>query len=293
MSEQKQPTNRVDARRLTATELAGLRERVVVAFQQGMNRRQISQELGLSYPSVRATVARYQRQGDASLLPGKRGRRLGKCRLLTVEQEEELRRKICQDGPEGFGLRYPLWSRSAVVELIEQQFGMRLSIRTVYNYLARWSFAGGKPFDRPCARCPEALKQWLVEEYPFLERLARLQGDEVVWLKLSSLDDQQIPGRGGEQHGFARAINVLERPDPGLLLLSAVTPQGRTRWLVIDQALAEAKLIAFLAALTGEAARKICLFSADLPILHATSVHAWLDKHSARMALVLAPVMPS
>lgn len=292
MTEQKQPTNRVDARCLSATELGSLRERVVVAFQQGMNRRQISQELGLSYPSVRATLTRYQRQGDASLLPGKRGRRLGKCRLLTVQQEGELRSQICQAGPEGFGLGYRVWSRSAVIALIEQQFDLKLSTRTVYNYLARWSFAGGKPFDRPCERCPEALKQWLVEEYPFLERMARLQGEEVVWLKLSSFDNQPIPGRASEQQRSIRALTALERPDGQTILLSAVTPQGRARWLVVDRELAEEKLMVFLGALVKDAARKICLFSADLPILHTTSVCAWLDKHSARIGLVLAPEMP-
>lgn len=40
------------------------------------------------------------------------------------------------------------WSRAAVGQLIEQEFGIRLQVRSVGNYLTRWGFTPQKPIKR-------------------------------------------------------------------------------------------------------------------------------------------------
>lgn len=43
---------------------------------------------------------------------------------------------------------FALWSRPAVLELIERECGVRLSVRAVGDYLARWGFTPQKPIKR-------------------------------------------------------------------------------------------------------------------------------------------------
>jgi transposase len=41
-----------------------------------------------------------------------------------------------------------LWSRAAVMQLMEQECGLSLGLRTVGKYLARWGFTPQKPIKR-------------------------------------------------------------------------------------------------------------------------------------------------
>ncbi len=61
---------------------------------------------------------------------------------------------------------YALWSRQAVAELIEQRFGVKLQVRTMGLYLARWGFTPQKPMRKAYEQSPAAVRKWLDEDYP-------------------------------------------------------------------------------------------------------------------------------
>ena len=54
---------------------------------------------------------------------------------------------------------YALWTRAAVAELIEQRFGLRLQVRTMGKYLARWGFTPQKPMKKAYEQSPAAVKK--------------------------------------------------------------------------------------------------------------------------------------
>ncbi|MBB3105115.1 transposase [Azomonas macrocytogenes] len=60
--------------------------------------------------------------------------------MLTAEQEQALRGVICDKRPEQLKMDFALWSRVAVMQLIEREYGVSLSVRSVGKYLARWDF---------------------------------------------------------------------------------------------------------------------------------------------------------
>jgi hypothetical protein len=99
---------------------------------------QISAEVGLSYPAVCEIIKRFRGSEEHSvsiLSPRKRGRREGEDRKLIREQEETIRRLICERWPEQLKMEFALWSRAAVMQLSEREYGIRLSVRGVGNYL--------------------------------------------------------------------------------------------------------------------------------------------------------------
>jgi transposase len=63
-------------------------------------------------------------------------------------------------------MEFALWNRAAVRDLIEREYGIKLSVRGVGNYLARWGFTPQKPIKKAYEQRPEAVKKWLDEEYP-------------------------------------------------------------------------------------------------------------------------------
>ena len=56
------------------------------------------------------------------------------ARTLTAEQELHIQRLICKHRPEQLKLRFALWTRGAVMLLVQQEFGIELPIRTMGEY---------------------------------------------------------------------------------------------------------------------------------------------------------------
>ena len=69
--------------------------------------------------------------------PAIRGKKPGTGRSLTGEQEQAICRIICDKCPEQLKMEFALWSRAAVGQLIEREYGIKLHVRSVGKYLAR------------------------------------------------------------------------------------------------------------------------------------------------------------
>jgi transposase len=54
---------------------------------------------------------------------------------------------------------FSLWSRVAVGQLIEQEFGIKLQARSVGKYLARWGFTPQRPIKRVPVRAKAKLRE--------------------------------------------------------------------------------------------------------------------------------------
>ena len=67
------------------------------------------------------------------------GRPKGSNRALSAKDERAAQNLICGKFPDQLQLPFALWTRAAVRELIRVRFGVRLSVRTVGEYLARWA----------------------------------------------------------------------------------------------------------------------------------------------------------
>ncbi len=72
----------------------------------------------------------------------------GSGRLLSGEQEQQVQWLIRDRTPDQLKMRYALWTRQAVSELIEARFDIRLPVRTMDKYLKRWGYTPQKPLKK-------------------------------------------------------------------------------------------------------------------------------------------------
>lgn len=147
-----------DARNQTLVQLHERRKQVVRLHKRGTKVMQIVAMTGLSYPSVRRCIDLYEAGGWAAIKPAPRGRERGAGRVLSAAQEQAIQRTIIDHRPEQLKMDFFLWSRPAVAELIEQEYGIRLQPRSVGKYLARWGFTPQKPLKRAYEQKPEAVQ---------------------------------------------------------------------------------------------------------------------------------------
>ncbi len=184
-----------DARYQKLEQLHERRKQVVRLHRKGVGVMAIVGMTGLSYPAVRLAIDLYEEGGYVALKPAARGRACGEGRTLTVVQEEGIRRTICDKRPEQLKMEFALWSRAAVMQLIEREYGIRLSVRRVGNYLSRWGFTPQKPIRKAYEQWPDAVQAWLDEHYPEIEKRAKAEGGEIHWGDETALVKPNVRGR--------------------------------------------------------------------------------------------------
>jgi hypothetical protein len=82
-----------------------------------------------------------------------------------------------------------------VCELIEREYGVCVTEETVGRYLRAWGFSPQKPMRRAFEQSDEAVRVWLEERYPEIERRARAQGAEILWADEMGLRSDHQTGR--------------------------------------------------------------------------------------------------
>ncbi|MGF1530563.1 MAG: winged helix-turn-helix domain-containing protein [Puniceicoccaceae bacterium] len=137
-----------DARTLCQDAQEELRRQAVRALIKGKTQVQVARDLGIMQSTVSGWWTRYKRGGWAALKKKKRGRRVGSGRKLSTEQEQEICRIIVDKTPDQLKLRFALWTREAVRQLILERFGIEYGIQTMSVVLARWGFTPQRPLKK-------------------------------------------------------------------------------------------------------------------------------------------------
>ena len=278
-----------DARNQTLAQLHERRKQVVRLHKRGMGVMQIAAMTGLSYPAVRNCIDLYEAGGWSAIKPAPRGRERGAGRVLTAAQEQAIQRIIIDCRPEQLKMDFFLWSRPAVAELIEREYGLRLQPRSVGKYLARWGFTPQKPLKRAYEQKPEAVQAWLQGEYPGIEQRARAEGGEIHWGDETALVNTDVRGRSFAPRGKTPVLPTVGGTREKLSMIATVTNRGKTRWMIIDEAFNADKLIEFLQALIDDAGRKVFLILDNLRVHHSKIVKAWVSQRKEQIELFYLP----
>jgi transposase len=264
----------VDMRSLSQAARLERRVEVIRLRKAGGTYDVIAEQLGLSRTGVFGICKRHEAGGPLGLRDKASGRRKDQCRVLDPQQEATMCHAITRRTPDQLGMPYPLWTREAVLRLIEERFGIRMPVRTLGTYLARWGFMPSK-----VVRAGSAIKAaWSTRDYPAIVERARIEDGEIQWAYAERLRPRALGPGGAAGAGEAHAI-IVHKQGPLPSLASAVNNRGRVRWKIYEEALSAAEVIDFLRRLVKATVRKIFLVVQAMPEERAESVQAWLEEH--------------
>ena len=264
------------------------RVQVIRLRKAGNTYEEIAVLTGLSRTGVFNICKRHEALGAKALHDTIGGRKVGENRLLDAAQEGQVRKLIADKTPDQLKMPYALWSRAAVAQLIEQRFGIRLQVRTMGKYLARWGFTPQKPMKKAYEQSPATVKKWLDEDYPAIAARAKAEGAEIHWGDESGLRSDDVRGRGFAPKGQTPVVRVNNKRH-GLSVISTVTNKGQMRWRIFDGALNTTILIDFLRRLIKGQTRKLFLILDNLRVHHARHVKAWLAEHADAIEVFYLP----
>ncbi|MFV0390930.1 MAG: IS630 family transposase [Paludibacteraceae bacterium] len=151
--------------------------------------------LGVDKNIVSNTWKRYNSQGFSGLKDKKPGVSSESASLLNSKQETLIQKLITDAMPDQLKLDFALWTRKAVKELIEREFGIVLAINTVGDYLRKWGFTPQKPKKRAYEQCSKKVQQWLTETYPSIKQRAQDENADIEWGDETGVKNQCNHGR--------------------------------------------------------------------------------------------------
>ncbi len=178
------------------------------------------------------------------------------------------------------------------MRLIERQCGIQLSVRAVGNYLARSGFTPQKPIKRAYKQRPEAVQQWLDEQYPAIDARAKAERGEIHWGDEMALVNTDVRGRGYAPRGQTSGAHAWGGAWEKLSMLSTVTNQGKASRMIVDGAFHHERLIEYLQALVKDARKarkKVFLILHNLGVHHCKPVKAWLAVHKQSLEVFYLP----
>lgn len=275
---------KIDARKLPREVIEEKRRQSKRLRERGMTRKEIGEIVGVHAD----TVGRWLKLDKHQLKVNRGGRQLGQARHLTEAQEKAIQKKIIDKTPDQLKMSYALWTRKAVMELIQQDTGIKMPIRTVGEYLKRWGFTPLKPMKSAYEQNPNAVENWLKEEYPAIKKRAKKANAEIYWGDETGMRSDSQHGRGYAPKGKTPVVR-LNVNRTSMNMISAITNQGKVRFRVFDCTMNADILIDFCKRLIKPSTRKIFFILDNLRVHHAKVFKEWLTEHEDEIEIFYLP----
>jgi transposase len=274
---------------LDAATQAELRQRVMTAVADGMGQSEAARTFGVGARSVRRWVAQIKVDGPEAIAPKRRGRRTGEAGALTARQAERIKRLVIGRLPDQLKLPFYLWTREAVRRLIVREYGVRLGLSAVGNYLKAWGLSPQRPVRRAYERDPEAIARWLKREYPKITRAAKRERAVIYWGDESGLRSNDVRGRSYAVRGQTPVVAATGQRF-GCNMISALSNRGALAFRVFMGRFVSAVFIDFLERLLQHAGRrKLYLIVDGHPVHKSRAVSRWIEAHADRLRLIFLP----
>jgi len=276
-----------DARHLCPQAQEALRLRVVRAISGGMKQVQAVRIFGVSRAAIGKWMKQYRQAGEKALKARPQGRPKGQTRLKGW-QAAQIVRTITDRTPDQLKMPFVLWTREAVGSLIEQRFGVRVSLMTIGRWLKRWGFTAQKPVRRAWEQDSEAVEHWLQLEYPRIRREAKAEGAQIHWGDEMGLRSDH---QAGTTYGRRGQTPVIDGTGQRWRcnMISTITGRGTLRFMVFKRRFTSDVFIEFMRRLIRSARRKVYLIVDGHPVHKSRKVKKWLARHEKHIRMILLP----
>ena len=183
----------------------------------------------------------------------------GRPPKLTEQQRAWVYRTVTQNNPLQLQFEFALWTRAMVRDLIRQNCGVTLSLASVGRLLRSLGLTPQRPVRRAIEQVPAKVREWLTVDYPAIQAKARKAGAQIFFADEAGVrSNSHHSGTTWAPMGQTPVVPATGKRF-GLNLVSAVSPQGVLRFMVVDGRMTAVRFIAFLKRLLHNQTRPIFL----------------------------------
>jgi transposase len=284
---------KIDNHKMSPKEQESLRKRIIRTAKKNLKPNgkvavdTVAEICECSTSHVSHTWKKYLNGGVLAIQAAKKGRPKNSG-SLTLEQQTEIRKLIVDKCPEQLKLKGFLWDRQRVCELVRRMFKVKLTVQGMGKYLKKWGFSAQRPIKRSYKQNPVEIEKWLKEEYPAIKERAKAENAEIAWGDETCCQNESNYVKGYAPIGQTPVLPVGNEHFR-ISMISAITNQGKLRFMFYKGGMNAKRLIEFLRRLIKEASRKIFLILNNLKSHHAKLVSEWLEAHKEQIEVFFLP----
>ncbi len=130
--------------------------------------------------------------------------------------------------------------------------------------------------------------KWLEEDYPVIAQREKEEAAKIHWADETAIVNTDVRGRGYAPQGQTPVMKTPGKRER-LSMISTVTNQGKTRWMIVDGNIDGEKLIEFLGCLVRDSDRKVFVVMDNLRVHHCKPVKQWLSEHQNEIEACYLP----
>lgn len=274
-----------DIRYMSPEAQDNIRLRVMRVLSRGMSQTEAARIFGVSRQSVNSYDKIRRTQG----LQAYRSRRRGiKTRLdLKPYQSATIVRLITDHCPDQLKLPFMLWTRKAIVMLIQKRFGIKLSVWTVGRYLNHWGFTPQKPVRRAYEQNSQAVRRWLKKEYPAIRALAIKEKATIFWSDETGMRSDHQSGTSFSRRGETPVIPCTGKRFR-CNMISAIANRGNLAFMVFKGTFTKPIFLDFIRRLLKQHPHKVFLIIDRHPV-HISPIVLQKLNRNPRLRLYFLP----
>ena len=265
------------------------RQAVKSVIEKNLKVKDAAELFGVAVNTVYRWVKDYKDTGSECLKSKTRGRPKGNGRHLNDEQCKIIRKIITEKDPEQLKMPFALWTRKCIQELIENEFGVFLPIRTVGDYLKRWGFTPQRPKKRSYEQQPKAVQHWLDTEYPAIKKAAIEEDAEIHWGDETGCTNSISNARSYAPKGQTPTLVQSTKKKIKINMISSISNQGKIFFDIHEGKINSAEFIAFMKKLIRSIDRKVYFIVDNLPQHHSHMVQKWLKENKNKIKIFYLP----
>jgi len=274
-----------DARKLDHKTLEAIRIRGVEQVQSGESPEVVIKALGFSRACIYNWLAAYRAGGWHAL----RAKPLkGRPRKITGRQMKWIYDAVTLKNPMQYKFEFALWTRGMIRTLIHERFGVRLSLPSVGRLLAQLGLTCQKPLMRAFQQNPALVEKWLQEEYPAIRSAAKRMGAEIFFGDEAGVRSDFHSGRTWAPKGQTPVVRTTGARF-GFNMISAISPRGQMRFMVVEGRVAAKQFCDFLRRLVFRAERPIFLILDGHPVHRSAKVRQLVESMKDKLQIFFLP----
>ena len=274
-----------DARRLKYSELTELRKRGISAVQAGQKAILVAKVLGVGKSTLFSWLARYRAGGWGAMDAHRRG---GRPPKLTAQMMEWIYNTVAAKDPRQMEFPFALWTSLLVADLIWKQYRIRFSKASVCRLMNQLGLSPQKPLWRAFQKNPESVEKWVKEEYPKIMVQAKQQKADIFFGDEAGIRSDFHTGKTWSVRGETPIIKTTGARF-GCNMISAVSPRGAMRFMLVESKFNNDSFIEFLRRLIHNWPHPVFLIVDGHPVHKSVAVSKFVASTEGRLHLFYLP----
>ena len=276
---------KLDGRKLSHKTLEELRIRTAKQVEGGESPEVLAKALGLNRSTVYKWVSNYASGGEKALIAKPISGRPSK---LSAKHTLWIAKILIDKRPDQLKLPFALWTRDQIIQAVYNKFKIKVGRSIITRTLQKLGYTFQKPTVRFKQQDPIIVHKWLSKDYKKIKEEALKVDADIYFGDEAGVSSSYPLGKTVEKKGITPVIQRTTKRFR-LNMLSAITAQGKCRFMVTKNSVNTDVFIEFLSRLIKGAERPIFLILDNHPIHKTKKVAEFLNKQNGRLKLFFLP----